>query len=276
MKKRGTNIVLILIFTLGLCLLLYPSVSDWWNSSRQSKAIASYSETIENMDDSKFQDYLASANEFNSLHRTKGDIKLLSDEELIKYNSILDITGTGIMAYITIPCIDVSLPVYHGVSDKVLQVAVGHLEWSSLPIGGESTHAVFSGHRGLPSAKLFTNLDKLVEGDIFMISILKETLTYQVDQILVVEPDDTEALGIVEGEDLCTLVTCTPYGINSHRLLVRGHRIENLEDAPVITVISEAGLIDPLVVAPIVAAPMLLIMFIYILIKYRKKTNKKG
>ncbi len=271
MKKYGTTILLIVIFALGMCLLLYPTVSNWWNEHHQSRAIASYSESIESLDKSKIDEFTVQANEFNRLIKSKGGLPHLSDEEMQIYESTLDITDTGIMAYIEIPVINVSLPVYHGVSDSVLQVAVGHLEWTSLPIGGESTHCVLSGHRGLPSAKLFTNLDKLGVGDIFMLHILDATITYQVEQVLIVEPKDISTLKIEEGKDLCTLVTCTPYGINSHRLLVRGTRIDNIEEAPVINVISEAGQIDPLIIAPIVAAPLLLLLLVYVMLKYRKK-----
>ncbi|MBQ8210355.1 MAG: class C sortase [Clostridia bacterium] len=271
MKKHGTTILLIVIFTLGLCLLLYPTVSDWWNSSRQSKAITSYSETVENMQQSEYSAIIAKAHEFNEIIKKKGVFQYLSDEEMKKYTETLDITGTGIMGYIEIPSINVSLPIYHTVEEDVLQVAVGHIEWTSLPVGGESTHCVLSGHRGLPSAKLFTNLDKLVEGDIFTITVLNETLTYQVDQVLIVEPEDTDDLYVIEGEDLCTLITCTPYGINSHRLLVRGHRIENIEEESPLHVTSEAFRIDPLLVAPVVAAPILLALLVYVLIKYKRK-----
>lgn len=271
MKKNLTTILLIVIFTLGLCLLLYPSVSDWWNSLHQSRAIATYAEKVENMDDNEYEEFLQSARDFNELIRQKDGNKFLTDDEIEKYNDTLDITGTGIMAYIDIPEINVSLPVYHSVSDSVLQIAVGHIEWSSLPVGGENTHCVLSGHRGLPSAKLFTNLDKLSEGDVFMLHILNETITYQVDQILIVSPDNTDSLGIVDGEDLCSLITCTPYGVNSHRLIVRGHRIDNLPDAPTVNVGSEANQIAPLLIAPVVAAPILLLLLIYVLVKYRKK-----
>lgn len=271
MKKHGTTILLVIIFALGLGLLLYPTVSDWWNSQHQSRAIATYTEAVDNLDENTIDEYIKGAKEYNRIISDKKGYQILNESDRKKYESVLDITGTGIMAYIEIPLIDVSLPVYHGVSESVLQIAVGHLEWTSLPVGGESTHCVLSGHRGLPSAKLFTNLDKLVAGDIFMLHILDRTITYQVDQILIVEPEDTSALAVEEGKDLCTLVTCTPYGINSHRLLVRGHRIENIEQSPTITVISEAGQIDPLIVAPVVAAPMLLMLLIYVLIKYRKK-----
>jgi len=175
------------------------------------------------------------------------------------------------MGYVQIPSIDVMLPIYHGTSEGVLQVAVGHLEWSSLPVGGAGSHCVVSGHRGLPSAKLFTDLDKVVEGDVFMLQILDETLTYEVDQIRIVEPHEMEDLMINAGEDLCTLVTCTPYGINSHRMLVRGHRIENLKEARVVRVTADAVQIEPIIVAPFVAAPMLLILLIVLMIPKGKK-----
>lgn len=271
MKKRGTTVLLIIVFFVGLCLLLYPTLSDWWNSRHQSKAIATYSDTVEKLDQEGIDNFFAEAKEFNAKIKRGNGFQYLTKELQEEYYKILDITGTGIMAYIEIPGINVSLPVYHGVSDSVLQVAVGHIEWSSLPVGGENTHCVVSGHRGLPSAKLFTNLDKLTVGDVFMLNILNETLTYEVDQILIVNPDEISALNIEEGKDLCTLVTCTPYGINSHRLLVRGHRVANIEEAPVIHVISEAGVIDALVIAPIIAAPILFALLVYVMIKYRKK-----
>lgn len=271
MKKHATTILLVLIFVLGMGLLLYPTVSDWWNSQHQSKAIDTYSDNVSNMKDDEKNNLLNEAREFNKMLSERAGYQFLSDNEKAYYKRILDITGTGIMAYIEIPTIDVSLPIYHTVSESVLQIAVGHIEWTSLPVGGESTHCVLSGHRGLPSAKLFTNLDKIVVGDVFMINTVGETLTYQVYEILIVEPEDIAALAIEKGKDLCTLVTCTPYGINSHRLLVRGRRIANIEEKPQIVVTPEANQIDPLVVAPIVAAPMLLVLMLYVMIKYRKK-----
>ncbi len=271
MKKHGTTILLFVILFVGIGLILYPSVSDWWNSQRQSRAIAAYSQTVSTLEDERCTELFEGAKKYNEKITLKTDITALSDEEIAEYKSVLDVTGTGIMAFIEIPSIDVSLPVYHGVDESVLQVAVGHIEWSSLPVGGESTHCVVSGHRGLPSAKLFTNLDRLSEGDIFMMNTLGEVLTYQVDRIMIVEPHELTSLVIEPGKDLCTLVTCTPYGVNSHRLLVRGHRIENIEEVPQIAVVSEAGQIDTLMVAPIVAAPMLLALALYVMIKYRKK-----
>ena len=204
------------------------------------------------------------------------NIQALSEEEKEAYDALLDISGTGVMGYIEIPTVNISLPVYHGTEDAVLQIAVGHLEWSSLPVGGESTHCVLSGHRGLPSAKLFTNLDKLVAGDKFIMRVLDEVLTYEVDQILIVEPTDVSTLIIEAGKDLCTLVTCTPYGINSHRLLVRGHRIENQDEAKAIRVTSDAIQIEPLIVAPAVALPMLLVLLVILLVSGGKTKSAGG
>ena len=200
----------------------------------------------------------------------------LSDEQMREYESLLDLSGLGIMGYIEIPEIDCSLPVYHGTEESVLQIAVGHIEWTSLPVGGEGTHCVLSGHRGLPSAKLFTNLDKLEPGDVFLLRILDEVLTYEVDQILIVEPQDTSALQIVKGKDYCTLMTCTPYGVNTHRLLVRGHRIDNIEQAHSVRVTADAVQIEPTLVAPIVAIPILLLLLIALLLPKRQKHKYRG
>ena len=228
-KKKGNyiTILLVLILLVGLSLLLYPSVSDYWNSLHQTKAIATYAEEVANLNQDQYGEIWAAAESYNASLADRDNAYLLSDAQKEEYERLLNVSGLGIMGYIEIPSIDCSLPIYHGTEESVLQIAVGHLEWSSLPVGGVSTHCVLSGHRGLPSAKLFTNLDKLQTGDIFMLRVLDNVLTYEVDQILIVEHQETGALRIEEGKDYCTLVTCTPYGINSHRLLVRGHRIEN-------------------------------------------------
>lgn len=270
-KTNLSNIILIAVFLIGLSLLLYPTFSDYWNSFHQSRAIASYAEAVAEVDDDTYERILAEAKQYNEDLSSRPQSWTLTEEELEVYNEVLNVTGSGIMGYIEIPSIDVSLPIYHGVDEAVLQIAVGHIEGSSLPVGGLSTHCVISGHRGLPSAKLFTNLDQLVEGDVFVIRVLDETLTYEVDQIRIVEPTDLSALEREEGKDLCTLVTCTPYGVNSHRLLVRGHRIENLEESNSIRVTADATLIDPVIVAPIVAVPILLILLIWLLVHYRKR-----
>ena len=272
MRKHLSTIVLLFILLIGLSLLLYPTVSDYWNSFHQTKAITTYAENVAALDNVSYDAIWDAARRYNRNLLNRSNSFLLSEEQKAEYESLLDISGQGVMGYIEIPKIDVSLPIYHGTEDSVLQVAVGHLEWTSLPVGGESTHCVLSGHRGLPSAKLFTNLDKLREGDTFLLRVLDEILTYEVDQILIVEPQDTAALEIVEGQDYCTLVTCTPYGINTHRLLVRGHRIDNIEEVKTVRVTADAVQLEPLLVAPVVAIPMLLILLILLLLpRHRKK-----
>lgn len=276
-KKRDfTTIFLLLILLAGLSLLLYPSVSDYWNSFHQTRAIASYAEEVANLDDGRYEQLWQAAEAYNASLSGQDTVYALSEERKEAYESLLNVSGTGIMAYVEIPKIACSLPIYHGTDEAVLQIAVGHLEWSSLPVGGEGSHCVISGHRGLPSAKLFTDLDKLVEGDTFLLRVLDEVLTYQVDQILIVEPSEVEALQIEEGKDYCTLVTCTPYGINTHRLLVRGHRIENMEEAKIVRITADAVQIEPLLVAPIVAIPILLILLILLLLPKRPKKRYGG
>lgn len=253
--------------------MLYPSISDYWNSFHQSQAIASYVEQVEKLDDNAYEAIWADAVKYNEKLKGNQDSFYLTEKAWEEYNSMLDISGGGIMGYIEIPMIDCNLPIYHGTEEAILQVAIGHLEWSSLPVGGASTHCVISGHRGLPSAKLFTDLDRMVVGDIFMMRVLDEVMTYEVDQIKIVLPEEMDYLKIEEGKDYCTLVTCTPYGINSHRLLVRGHRIENLPDA--VTIVSDGVRIDPVLVAPIVSVPILLILLIMLLLPKKKKNKKE-
>ena len=271
MKKHSSTFILIFVFLIGLSLLLYPSLSNYWNSFHSSKAIASYAEQAAQLDDDKYHAIWDAAIQFNKTLQTRADKYHLTDEQESLYYQLLDMGDTGIMGYIEIPSLGVSLPIYHGTSEAVLQIAVGHLEWTSLPVGGESTHCVVSGHRGLPSARLFTDLDKVVVGDIFTLCVLDEILTYEVDQILIVEPDETDPLLIEKGKDLCTLVTCTPYGVNSHRMLVRGHRVENRAEATAVRVTADAIQIEPAIVAPIVATPMLLILLVILLIPKSKK-----
>ena len=271
MKNNRSTILLILILLIGLSLMLYPSLADWWNSFHSSRAIASYVEQVANIDDAQYEELWDAAWDYNQslLHRPNDF--LLSDEQQEIYKSLLDIGGNGIMGYIEIPVIDVMLPIYHGTKESVLQIAVGHLDWTSLPVGGAGSHCVVSGHRGLPSARLFTDLDKLKVGDVFMLHVLNEILTYEIDQILIVEPQDTDPLLIEPGKDLCTMITCTPYGINSHRMLVRGHRIESQEEAKVIRITADAVRIEPLMVAPFVAVPILLVLLIILLLPKQKK-----
>lgn len=272
MKKHLSTILLFVILIIGLSLLLYPSFADWWNSSRQSMAIASYSEQVATLDEDKYQQLWDAAWEYNRSLVDRPNVFTLSEEQMLDYQELLNVGGNGIMGYVEIPSISVALPVYHGTDEAVLQVAVGHLEWSSLPVGGLGSHCVVSGHRGLPSARLFTDLDQLVEGDIFLFRVLDEILTYEIDQIRIVEPHQTEDLLIQEGKDLCTLVTCTPYGINSHRLLIRGHRIANMEEARIVRVTADAIQIEPMIVAPFVAAPILLVLLILLMLP---KSNKR-
>lgn len=260
----------------GLSLLLYPTVSDYWNSFHQSRAIASYAEQVAQIDNNVYDQLWADAESYNRTLWGKENRYELSDEELTEYESLLNVSGNGIIGYIEIPSIGCSLPIYHGTDEAVLQIAVGHIAGTSLPVGGQGTHCALSGHRGLPSAKLFTDLDKMVDGDIFVLRVLDETLTYEVDQILIVEPYEMDALEIEAGKDYCTLVTCTPYGINTHRLLVRGHRIENIAQAKIVRVTADAVQIEPLIVAPIVAIPLLLLLLILLLLPGQPKKKHGG
>ena len=228
-RKMGTGI-LILLFLVGLSLVLYPTVSDWWNSMHQSRAISSYTQALENTDTALYEQIRASAQNYNrELPREDSRFEMTEEEKKV-YMQELNLTGNGIMGVLEIPGLDVEMPIYHTTEESVLQGAVGHIEGSSLPVGGVGTHCALSGHRGLPSARLFTDLDKMDTGDVFMMHILDETLTYQVDQVLIVLPHEVEALAIEEEKDYCTLVTCTPYGVNTHRLLVRGQRTIDAED----------------------------------------------
>ena len=270
MKKHISTILLVLVFFVGLSVMLYPTIADYWNSRTQSRAIVDYESVLQSMEGEDYTAIFQAAQEYNEQIRTIS-FPLMYYDQVEGYEETLDISGTGIMGYLSIPRIGVELPIYHGTSDAVLNVAVGHLEGTSFPVGGESTHSVLSAHRGLPSAKLFTDLDKLAVGDTFTITILDRVLTYEVDQILIVLPGEVGELYVKEGEDHCTLVTCTPYGINTHRLLVRGTRIETVQEKAPIYITSDAYRIDPIIVTPAVAAPMLLILLIGLLIKYRKK-----
>lgn len=274
MRKHLSTFLLVVILLTGLSLLLYPTLSDYWNSFRQSRAISQYAEQVSNLQEDEYELLWAEAVNYNLTLPGRDNAFALTDEQEEQYDRLLNPGGTGEMGYIEIPSIKVSLPIYHGTDEKILQHAIGHLTWSSLPVGGRDSHCVLSGHRGLPSAKLFTNLDSLVEGDIFILRVLDEALTYEVDRILIVEPQEVDSLQIVDGADYCTLVTCTPYGINTHRLLVRGHRIDNLPETHMVYVTADAIRIEPLMVAPVVAIPILLVLLIGILIP--GKRGKSG
>lgn len=272
-KKSLSTILLILVFLIGLSLLLYPTVSDYWNSFRQSRAIVDYEENVARLDNDTYKQILNAAHEYNKTFLKTGTRFVVSEKEMEKYSQLLDITGRGIMGYVEIPVINCKLPVYHGVDESVLQIAIGHLVGTSLPVGGIGTHSVLSGHRGLPRAKLFTDLDKVAKGDVFMIHVLDETITYKVDQILIVEPDELEDLVIEADKDYCTLLTCTPYGINSHRLLVRGERVANQDDGAV-RITADAIQIEPIFVVPLIVAFMLSIFLILLLIRFRKRNKE--
>lgn len=270
LKKKGPSFIMPLIFILGLGLLAYPSVSDYWNSFHQSEAIMSYSDTVSDMTDDQYKEIIDSARQHNEEHPLNWNV---TASDIEAYNQELNFNKNGIMGYIEIPKIDVKLSIFHGTDEKVLQTSIGHLEGTSLPVGGLGTHSVLSGHRGLPSARLFSDLDKLREGDIFTIHVLNETFTYQVDQIRVVDPTDLSTIVVNPKQDLLTLVTCTPYGVNTHRLLVRGHRIENVDGAA--SVISDAVQIKAIFIAPFIAIPILLVLLSYILIVTSKNYQKK-
>ena len=278
MKKKSNRVVtllLVLALLAGLSLLLYPTVSDYWNSLHQTRAIAGYAENVAQLDRTEYEEMWADAQRYNSTLPDRENAFALTEEQKQEYESLLNTSGNGVMGIVEIPEIGCTLPIYHGTDDAVLQIAVGHLEWSSLPVGGEGTHCVLSGHRGLPSAKLFTNLDQLAVGDRFLLRVLDETLTYEVDQILIVEPQEVAALGITEGKDYCTLVTCTPYGINTHRLLVRGHRVENDAQAKAVRVTADALQIEPLLVAPIAAIPLIVILVAVLLLTERRNGSSR-
>ena len=276
MRKHLSTIVLVILLLIGLSLLLYPTVSDYWNSFHQTRAIATYAENVAALDNASYDAIWDAARQYNRNLLSRSNSFLLSEEQKAEYESLLNISGQGVMVYIEIPEIDVSLPIYHGTEDPVLQVAVGHLEWTSLPVGGESTHCVLSGHRGLPSAKLFTNLDQLEVGDTFTITVLDRVLTYEVDQISIVLPTETDNLKVTEGRDYVTLMTCTPYGINSHRLLVRGRRIETPDKLKHIRVTADAIKIEPIITAPIMALPLLLVLLLWLLFSNRKRKSTRG
>ena len=276
-KEQKVNIILCLVILIGIGLISYPSVSDWWNSFHQTRAVASYAAAVSQMKTEDYDRLFAEADDYNRKLAGTGMKWSMTDEEIQEYNNVLDISDNDIMGYIDIPRIRQTLPIYHGTDDAVLQIAIGHLAGTSLPVGGDSTHCVVSGHRGLPSARLFTDLDRLIVGDIWTMTVLNRTVTYEVDQIRIVEPEDLSELQIVQGSDYCTLLTCTPYGINTHRLLVRGHRIPNLDGDANVT--ADAMQVDQTLVAMVVAVIILLILVIILLIVsskwYRDRRDRR-
>lgn len=285
-KKNWSTVLVVSAFIVGLGLLVYPTFADYWNSFHQTRAIMTYSDAVSNLSKEDYTKEINKALEYNRVLANDGINWNMSDSEKENYNSTLNFTGSGIMGYIVIDKIKVTLPIYHGTNESILQTSIGHLEGTSLPVGAfsydydegmvmdpnDGSHCILTGHRGLPSAKLFSELDKLTEGDVFSLNILGETYSYQVDQIRVVEPTDMSELDIVPGMDYCTLVTCTPYGINTHRLLVRGHRTANPQGD--LAIIADAVLIDSVYVAPFIAAPIILVLVLIVLFGNRKP--KKG
>lgn len=276
MKKHFFSIVILIMFIVGLSVLLYPAISEYINSKHASRVISEYNEKLSDSSESELNELFAEAENYNK--RIRDNPSAFFEPSLIGgYEDVLDITGTGIMGYIDIDKINVELPIYHGIRKEVLQIGAGHLTGTSLPVGGESTHCVLSGHRGLPSARLFTDLDELEIGDTFTVNVLDRRFTYEVDQIKTVLPEEYDDLRIVDGKDYCTLLTCTPYGINTHRLLVRGVRIENDENKKLgVFVRNEAFRIDPLIVAPIAAVPLLVITFTLIFISDKRNRKKQS
>ena len=267
---RKITLILLAVFFLGLSLLLYPAVSSYWNSITQSKVVEDYDAMLKSLAPKDYSDIFDAADDYNARLAALG-FPLLEHTQLSEeYSAALNASGDGVMGYIDIDKIQVKLPIYHGVSDGVLSHAVGHIEGSSLPVGGASTHCALSAHRGLPSAKLFTDLDKLEVGDTFRITVLDRAMIYEVDQIRTVLPNDVSDLLITEGEDYCTLITCTPYGINTHRLLVRGHRVSS-EDLRKMQVLSDAYIVDRLIVTPIVALPIIFVLMLYVFFEPAKK-----
>ena len=271
LKKNRWNLLLLLMILIGVGLLLYPTFADWWNSFHQSRAVANYTEVINNMEREEYDRILQAALNYNEKLGKTGALWTMNEEQKKDYLSQLDVTGDGIMGYIDIPKINITLPIYHGTEEKVLQIAIGHIEGTSLPVGGITSHCVVSGHRGLPSAKLFTDLDKMAEGDTWTMTVLDYTVTYEVDQIHVVEPSDLSDLQIENGKDYCTLVTCTPYGINSHRLLVRGHRISNVQGDARVT--ADAIQLEPIFIMPFIAVPIILVLLM-LLVSYNNEVRR--
>ena len=277
MRKHLVTIIIIAVFLVGLSVLLYPYVADFFNARSQSRAVASYHEAISSMSDQDLTGLWETAHEYNEALRKKQNRFVSTDEEHEAYNNVLNVTTAGIMGTLEIDLIDVRLPIYHGTSEGVLQVGIGHFEGSSLPIGGIGTHAVITGHRGLPSSTLLTNLDRMEIGDTFVLYVLNESLWYEVDQILVVEPDDLSALDIDPEMDYCTLITCTPYGINSHRMLVRGHRIDSPETGAVVSTVvrTEADRVNVILPMLLVLVPVFVILLAVQLVRLRRGASRR-
>lgn len=286
-SHRVSNTILVLILLAGVAIAGYPMFSEYWNSMHQSRAIMGYAERVAELSNDEYVSVWEDALEYNRRLSSDPNPWAMTDEDIDEYERQLNVDGTGNMGFISIPKIDVNLPVYHGTSDAVLQTSIGHIDGTSLPSGSIhpdpdqydkvdfASHSVLSGHRGLPSAKLFSDLDAMEEGDVFYLTILDQTLTYQVDKITVIVPEDSSELALFPGKDYCTLMTCTPYGINTHRLLVRGVRVENDKELLDVRVTADALKIEPLYVAPFIAGPVLLLMILWVvLFAGRKKKSR--
>lgn len=271
-RRNLVTVLIVMVLIAGIGILFYPSFSNWYNNLHQSRAIQQYQQAVSEMDPAEYRKMLKDARQYNRRLARTGMLFRMTKKEEAEYNSLLNADGTGIMGYIVIPKINIELPVYHGTEDAVLQTSIGHLAGSSLPVGGKSSHSVLTGHRGLPSARLFSDLDQLQEGDTFTVTVLDKTFTYQVDQIRIVLPNDLSNLQIEKGEDYCTLVTCTPYGINTHRLLVRGHRIPNTSGNA--RIIAEAIRIRPVYVVPFIAIPAAVLALVVLLMKWKQEKKK--
>lgn len=272
-KKFSWSILIMAVGCfVGLSMLLYPAVSNHRNDTHATHIMQDYGSAVQQMEDVENKELWDAAMQFNAELNQRDNVFALTPELAERYTQCLRLDGSGIMGYVDIPKINVQLPIYHGTEDSALQLGVGHMEWTSLPVGGESTHSVLSGHRGLLSSKMLIDLDQLKEGDSFRLHILDETLCYEVDQIRTVEPDEVKDLTVTEGKDYCTLVTCTPHGVNTHRLLVRGHRVENTDGGG--KVVSEAVIVNRALVAVLLSAPLLLILLLLVL--FRKPKKKKA
>ena len=268
LKKHFLTMIIMIVMLVGIGLLLYPSVANYWNQFHQTRAIMAYNDTVSSLSTEDYEKILNDAKEYNKKLGETGIVWKMSKAQKAEYEKQLAVDSSGIMGYVSVPKFHIKLPVYHGTNESVLQIAIGHLEQTSLPVGGESSHCEVSGHRGLPSARLFTDIDKIKEGDTWTMNVLNETLTYECDQIRIVEPEDLSNLQIAKGKDYCTLITCTPYGVNTHRLLVRGHRIPNVDGNANLT--ADAIQIEPIYIAPFLAVPIILILLIVLIASTRK------
>ena len=268
LRKHLLTIVILGAMLVGIGLLVYPTFANYWNQMHQTHAIMEYSETVSELSKVDYEKILNSAKEYNKNLAATGIVWRMSKDQKSEYKKQLAVDHTGIMGYISVPKFRIKLPIYHGTDEDVLQIAIGHLEPTSLPVGGESSHCSVSSHRGLPSARLFTDLDKFQEGDTWTMNVLNETLTYECDQIRIVTPEDLSNLQIEDKNDYCTLITCTPYGVNTHRLLVRGHRIPNVDGDANLT--ADAIRIEPIYIAPFFAVPLLIILLIMLIVSTKR------